>query len=370
DKNIHLTDEAQKQVKNDIELLLKEQGISEENIKSILDKINIAFSKMKLEKGAAHGESNPENHKLLTTLTGEKQVISGVLGDSVKQEIAAFLKNKGSSDKDIKSFFDSFSLDIKNTGTGQGDNLLKSSLLNEKVFGLIKNDQFISSADQGNLKLNIAEIINLAEKKAGAAQPDKLFEGLFKTTFKQGSTGKNNSDFLVKETNQVSGLNITQERAIKNIGNVNQAGNAAALPDPLPKIADRIMVMIRTGEYKSRMQITPPDLGKLDIDLTFKNGHIHASLSAENAAVKEIIEANLNQLKQQLTSQGLTVERFDVMVNLDNGKREDNNTWADGKAGKGSGHNTRSKSAAPSEIPVLQPAGAGLINDNRIDVHV
>ncbi|MBN2417965.1 MAG: hypothetical protein JXL81_01155, partial [Deltaproteobacteria bacterium] len=29
DKNIHLTDEAQKQVKNDIELLLKEQGISE-----------------------------------------------------------------------------------------------------------------------------------------------------------------------------------------------------------------------------------------------------------------------------------------------------------------------------------------------------
>ena len=53
----------------------------------------------------------------------------------MKEDIAAFLKNRGSSDKDIKSFLDSFSLNVKKINTGQDENYLKSSLLNEKTFG-------------------------------------------------------------------------------------------------------------------------------------------------------------------------------------------------------------------------------------------
>jgi len=371
DNHRFLTGEAQKELKQNIEALLKEKSVPEENIKSLLEKLDMAFTKKTMEQGAVHGESDPGKQQALSILAGEKQIISGVLGDSVKQDIAAFLKNKGSSDKDVKSFLDSFSMDIKKADIGQGENYLKSSMLNEKVFGFLKNDQFLSTADQGNLKLNLTEMLKLAGKKADAAQLMKN-EGNAQpaVVFKNGSAGKDRSEFLLKETQQISGINISHEKEINNIGKVNQANTTANLPQPLPKIVDRMMIMIRTGEYKSRLHITPPELGKLDINLTVKNGHIHANLSAENAAVKEIIEANLNQLKQQLNNQGLTVDKFDVMVGHDNGKQEESSTWAQGKNGKGSGRNTGSKSDNPEDILASQPVRKSLINDSQIDVHV
>jgi flagellar hook-length control protein FliK len=76
------------------------------------------------------------------------------------------------------------------------------------------------------------------------------------------------------------------------------------IPQPLPKIAEKMLMMFRAGEYQSRLQITPPELGRLDIDLTIKNGHVQANLSAENSAVKEIIEANLNQLNTAVEQPG------------------------------------------------------------------
>ena len=75
--------------------------------------------------------------------------------------------------------------------------------------------------------------------------------------------------------------------------------------------------MIQGGEQKGRIHISPPELGRLDIDLVIKQGHLQAQLSAESPQVKELIEANLGQLKQHLADIGLVIDRFDVMVGLD-----------------------------------------------------
>ncbi|MGD9156980.1 MAG: flagellar hook-length control protein FliK [Desulfobacteraceae bacterium] len=369
DAGLNLTDKSQKEIMQNIEAILKEKGIMEEDIKTLLEKLDMAFTKINLEKGAASGEADPGNQKMLSILKGEKQVISGVLGDPIKEDIAAFLKSKGASDRDLKSFLDSFSLKINN---GLTDNTLKSSMLSDKVSWAIKNDPLFSAADQGSLKLNLTEILKMAERKANAAQLAKSAEGNAQT-LRHGSAGKDSSDFPVKETQDISGLNISHEKEIKNIGKVNQPNTSASLPDPLPRIVDKMMIMIRTGEYKSRLQITPPDLGKLDIDLTIKNGHIHASLGTENAVVKEIIEANLNQLKQQLNDQGLTVDRFDVMVGLDYGEPRDSNTWAEGKNGKRPGRNSQESGLItddPEGIQASQSINKNLIDDSQIDIHV
>ena len=51
----------------------------------------------------------------------------------------------------------------------------------------------------------------------------------------------------------------------------------------------------------------------LDLDLVIKQGHLEANLSAETLQVKELIEANLGQLKQQLTDLGFVVDKFEVI---------------------------------------------------------
>ena len=93
------------------------------------------------------------------------------------------------------------------------------------------------------------------------------------------------------------------------------------------------------------MIIHPPELGRLDLDLSIKQGHLQAQLSAESTLVKELIEANLNHLRQQLSDQGLVVDKFEVMIGLNNQKSADNrNGMSDANLFRRS---TKGRGAAP-----------------------
>jgi flagellar hook-length control protein FliK len=139
------------------------------------------------------------------------------------------------------------------------------------------------------------------------------------------------------------------------------------LPEPLPKIFDRMVIMIKNGEQTGKLIIQPPELGKIDINLTIKDGHVQASLSTENYAVKEIIETNLNQLKQQLTDQGLIVEQFNVSVGSQHKQFGDEN----GRAwNKGAG-SSKSGTSGISEVTSIADGASSMINGRyRVDVRV
>jgi hypothetical protein len=106
-------------------------------------------------------------------------------------------------------------------------------------------------------------------------------------------------------------------KAVQETAPTQQPRPTTELPHPLPRILDRMVWMIQGGEQRSRIQISPPELGRLDIELYVRQGgRIQASLGAETLAVKELIESSLSQLRQQLADHGLSVEKFDVMVGL------------------------------------------------------
>jgi hypothetical protein len=306
-------------------------------------------------------------------LEGERKIISGALGDSAKNDIASLFNEKGKDAGDAKSFFNGINSSLKRSETGQNENYIKSELINEKAFESPGSDQLISTTNQGNLKLNLTELLKLAENKINYNINGKFSEGPSQTgfTYKSDSSEKESVSFNLKQTIDPSGVTILKDREIKYIGKIEQPGTANYLPEPIPRIIDHLLYMIRTGEYKGRLHITPPELGKLDIDLTYKNGHIQANLSAENSVVKEIIEANLNQLKNQLNSQGFTVDRFDVMVSLNNGESREGNTNANDKNSKGSfAGNGGSVSDMSMENAASHKITNDFISDSKVDVHV
>ncbi|NLY42461.1 MAG: flagellar hook-length control protein FliK [Clostridiaceae bacterium] len=69
-------------------------------------------------------------------------------------------------------------------------------------------------------------------------------------------------------------------------------------------------------EEKSEMllQLKPDYLGKLSLKIVTERGILIAKFTAESQQVKEIIEANLDQLKDALEAQGLNVKGFSVSV--------------------------------------------------------
>ena len=171
----------------------------------------------------------------------------------------------------------------------------------------------------------------------------------------------------MKETPLVGLASQNISKISEGVDLKTRAKTAASLPDPLPKIFDRMVVMIKNGEQTGKLIIQPPELGKIDINLTIKDGHIQANLSAENYAVKQIIETNLNQLKQQLTDQGLIVEQFNVSVGSQHRQfQEDNNrAWSGGNGSSQSG-----VSEISDVSTIMDEASRTMNNQYRIDVRV
>lgn len=63
-----------------------------------------------------------------------------------------------------------------------------------------------------------------------------------------------------------------------------------------------------------KITLTPPSLGTLEMDVTVQNSKVRILLTAENQDVQKMLSGNLDLLKGALQSQGLTIERCDVMM--------------------------------------------------------
>lgn len=145
---------------------------------------------------------------------------------------------------------------------------------------------------------------------------------------------------------------------------------AGTLPEPLPKIIDRMVWMVRAGEQTSRIHISPPDLGRIDLDIVIRNGHLQANVSAENPMAKELIEANLQQLKQQLNNLGFVVERFEVASGLNHRRFSENQDQFLGRKGR---NGQRRSQGSGTDNAGVEPVRSVSREDGslyQIDVHV
>lgn len=152
------------------------------------------------------------------------------------------------------------------------------------------------------------------------SQSEDLLKGLKKIDNQSGAT----DDLSARNAITIARLD---PNGLKT-GQIDSSRNFQELPQPLPKIVEQMVWMSQAGEQKSRMTIVPPELGRVDLELVMKNGHLQANLGAENAAVKGLIDANLGQLKQQLAGQGIIVDHFEVMVGLNQHSYNQDQTWA------------------------------------------
>ena len=75
--------------------------------------------------------------------------------------------------------------------------------------------------------------------------------------------------------------------------------------------------MVTRDENSLRLQLKPPTLGEVNLELTVKDGVVKATILTDSTAAKEMLENGLDTLKQHLTIQGLQVEQMEILVNPD-----------------------------------------------------
>ena len=84
--------------------------------------------------------------------------------------------------------------------------------------------------------------------------------------------------------------------------------------DLLQQVAEQIRVNVAEGTSSMEMQLNPENLGKIYVNISMKEGAIHAQLAASNEAVRAALETQVADLRQNLDQAGVKVDAVEVTV--------------------------------------------------------
>lgn len=185
-------------------------------------------------------------------------------------------------------------------------------------------------------KENSAKVVEVKEPekteeillKAEEAQPVKTVEISGMTTdnsdvMNRGNLFRNQSQ---SETQNPLPQDAAQNPFMQNLLAKEAAAEAQNVPTQIPSYfdADTEMIMHQITDYMKgnvtdgvselEMQLHPESLGNLHVKLTAKEGMVTAQFTAQNDAVKAVIETQMIQLKETFKEQGVTVEAIEVTV--------------------------------------------------------
>ncbi|MDA8233842.1 MAG: flagellar hook-length control protein FliK [Clostridia bacterium] len=137
------------------------------------------------------------------------------------------------------------------------------------------------------------------------------------------------------------------------------------------QIMQKVHLLVRGEHAEMNLQLKPDNLGKLNMQVVVENGVITARFAAESIQVKELIEANLTNLKQTLTNQGLKVDQITVSVSQGGEQMAQwsrNRDFTPGKNSKGSANQVEDGYLEPLAV---QDYGRGLgVGDSMVDYRV
>ncbi|NOY29162.1 MAG: hypothetical protein GXP28_02990 [Planctomycetes bacterium] len=129
------------------------------------------------------------------------------------------------------------------------------------------------------------------------------------------------------------------------------AASAEAEPAPTAdraRFVQRVSGAIRSAQSREgeiHLQLRPPELGSLRIEIVVKQGVLTAQLETETSAARAILLDNLPALRERLAEQEIRIEKFDVNVRDEGGQQPDHPGTEDRKANRPPIHEARASRA-------------------------
>jgi len=111
--------------------------------------------------------------------------------------------------------------------------------------------------------------------------------------------------------NQTTGSFSEAVQAIKQ----NQMPTRDALPAYLlDQLGRQISKSIQRGDRVIKIQLKPPELGVVKVEMDLKENVLKLGMITENSSVRELLLANASDLREALVEQGVKLEKIDVQI--------------------------------------------------------
>jgi len=104
------------------------------------------------------------------------------------------------------------------------------------------------------------------------------------------------------------------------------------LPDYLiNQVGKQISRSILRGERVIKLQLKPPELGVLKVEMDIKGNILKLGIIAENSSIKELLLSNVHELREALVEQGVKLDRLDIQINYNSGQSLTNSKEGQGQ---------------------------------------
>ncbi len=136
----------------------------------------------------------------------------------------------------------------------------------------------------------------------------------------QSNSGKNNEKSFENRHNRDDFKNLFNiSSTSSSTGKITTAGTITSTTQThwssvLEQISGKIQNSLRQGQQTINIQLDPPELGKLQINLTLKANNLQAMIIADSPLTKQLIETNISELRASLENNGLDFGKVSVFV--------------------------------------------------------
>ncbi len=123
---------------------------------------------------------------------------------------------------------------------------------------------------------------------------------------------------LLKQIDPKEGVFSPIAKPIQDFG-VKTAPALPSLPkvsveQMLQQVAGKALITLRDGQSEMRLQLTPPDLGRMEMKIVLEDGQMMGKIVVSTPEAKALFDQNLGELQRQLQQAGVQVGSLDVSL--------------------------------------------------------
>lgn len=293
------SDSITKAVEEIKETILKTLSITEEELTEFMSILGLSMMDL----------LNPESLKQLT------------LASAGTEDITVLLTNENLN-QSLNQLLESLNQIMDQCGITQEDVLAFKDLEKE----------FASLLQQSQEELNTEvpkdrAFDNNRKVEEQSGETDTLEEGTANFKFdavKQTEEGAFNQSMDSQEENQTTEKQLTPgEQFLNQLTQTvtttrtdfsNELTTIQELRNITNQIVEQIKVVIKPAQTTMDMMLNPEHLGRIQLNISSKEGVLTASFITQSQVAKEAIESQIQVLKENLVAQGLKVEEIEVTV--------------------------------------------------------
>lgn len=297
-------------------------GLSAEQKNALSELLNIAAQKLSENTGT--GVNGDASANLTAQLTGMEKQDDPVIGNSsVNASIKVVVQGGIQQGDSIKTAIAKLKIKLaeqnskasqETPAVAQETTAAVENNPGVEIKGIDEKSKSALSSDTGSENMNKEASPIEKETRVSAVEVKA-------STSSEADNVENSGSNTVNPLN----LNQLQKNDISSVLDKTETKVTVQAKEIINQVVEKAKIINTPEKSEIMMELKPDSLGKLSLKVVTEQGIVLAKFVAESEQVKQILETNMQLLKDSLEKQGMNVQGFSVSV------RQDNNNYSSGK---------------------------------------